>query len=73
MFAHRASKVSESFGVEFGALAWEAGSLGGFLGAVLAISSSEADCADVSLGHSNSDLESPGLPSYQHFRPSIRR
>jgi hypothetical protein len=33
----------------------------------------EPGCLDGSLGHSNNDFESPGLPSYQHFRPSIRR
>ena len=25
------------------------------------------------MGHSNKDFESMGLPSYQHFLPSIRR
>jgi hypothetical protein len=33
----------------------------------------ETGSADVTLGHSNNDFESMGLPSYQHFRPSIRR
>ena len=33
----------------------------------------EARCAEACAGHSNDDFESMGLPSYQHFRPSIRR
>jgi len=28
---------------------------------------------EVSEGHSSNDFESPGLPSYQHFRPSMIR
>jgi hypothetical protein len=33
----------------------------------------EFGCAEACAGHSNNDFESMGLPSYQHFRPSIRR
>src|SRR5579862_1626157 len=33
----------------------------------------ESGCAAVSAGHSSEDFESIGLPSYQHFRPSIIR
>ena len=34
---------------------------------------SDAGCTEACAGHSNNDFESPGLPSYQHFRPSMRR
>src|SRR5205807_6938653 len=75
---HRASKVSGFVGAgahacELGAHACESSGLRGFSGTVLATSSREAGCANGSLRHSNNDLESPGLPSYQHFCPSIRR
>src|ERR1700756_3308680 len=33
----------------------------------------EPGCLDFSFGHSNNDFERPCLPSYQHFRPSMRR
>jgi hypothetical protein len=66
---HRASKVSESFS----ARACESNGLPGFSVATLVISRLETGCADASLGHSNNDFESMGLPSYQHCRPSIRR
>jgi hypothetical protein len=39
----------------------------------LASSPLDAGCAEACAGHSNNDFESPGLPSYQHFRPSMRR
>jgi hypothetical protein len=41
----------------------------------LASSPLEPDCAGAlaCAGHSNNDFENPGLPSYQHFRPSMRR
>ena len=73
---HRASKVPGSVGAhacEFGAHACESSRLRGFSGTMLVTASPEAGRADVSLGHSNNDLEIPGLPSYQHFRPSIIR
>ena len=73
---HRASNVSGSDGAdafELGAHACESRGVRGFSGAVLLVSSPEAGRVDTSLGHSNNDLESPGLPSYQHFRPSIIR
>jgi len=47
--------------------------LPGFSGGTLAGSRSEFGCAEACVGHSNEDFESMGLPSYQHFRPSIRR
>jgi hypothetical protein len=40
---------------------------------MLARSPSDFGCAEARAGHSNDDFESMGLPSYQHFRPSIRR
>ena len=73
---HRASNVSGSDGAdafEFGAHACESRGVRGFSGAALLTSSLEAGRVDTSLGHSNNDLESPGLPSYQHFRPSMIR
>jgi|ERR1700722_5060435 hypothetical protein len=33
----------------------------------------EGCCAEACAAHSNDDFDSMGLPSYQHFRPSIRR
>jgi hypothetical protein len=42
-------------------------------GRTLVGSPSEFGCAEACAGHSNNDFESMGLPSYQHFRPSIRR
>ena len=39
----------------------------------LATSPLERGCADACAGHSSKDFESMGLPSYQHFRPSIIR
>jgi hypothetical protein len=47
--------------------------LPGFSGRTLVNSPSEFGCAEACAGHSNNDFESMGLPSYQHFRPSIRR
>jgi hypothetical protein len=44
-----------------------------FSGRTLPNSSSEFGRAEACAGHSNNDLESMGLPSYQHFLPSIRR
>jgi hypothetical protein len=66
---HRASKVSESFS----ARACESNGLPGFSVTTREASPLETGSADVTLGHSNNDFESMGLPSYQHFRPSIRR
>jgi hypothetical protein len=40
---------------------------------LLASSLLESGCAEACAGHSNNDFESMGLPSYQHFRPSMRR
>ena len=40
---------------------------------LLESSRSEFGCAEACAGHSNNDFESMGLPSYQHFRPSITR
>ena len=40
---------------------------------VLASSPLEAGCTEACAGHSKDDFKSPGLPSYQHFRPSMRR
>jgi hypothetical protein len=67
MARHRDSKVSESFG------AHESNRLLNFSGRTLANSPSEFGCAETCAGHSSNDLESMGLPSYQHFLPSIRR
>jgi hypothetical protein len=39
----------------------------------LAGSPLEARCTEACAGHSSNNFESPGLPSYQHFRPSMRR
>jgi hypothetical protein len=54
--------------------------LPGFSGGTLAGSRSEfgcaeacVGCAEACVGHSSKDFESMGLPSYQHFLPSIRR
>src|ERR1700730_11064906 len=66
---HSASKVSELFS----ARACESNGLPRFSVTTLAASRLDAGCADASLGHSSNDFESMGLPSYQHFRPSIRR
>src|SRR5882762_2563752 len=64
---HRASKVSESSGAH----ACESNGLSGL--STLVSSPLESGCVDASLGHSNNDFESMGLPSYQHFRPSTSR
>jgi hypothetical protein len=69
MARHRASKLSESSGAH----ACESNGLLGFSGGTLARSSSDFGFAETRTGHSNDDFESIGLPSYQHFRPSIRR
>jgi hypothetical protein len=61
--------VSESVGAH----ACESNGLLGLSVGVLASSPSEAGCTGACAGHSNKDFESPGLPSYQHFRPSMRR
>jgi hypothetical protein len=66
---HRVSKVSESFGTH----ACESDGLPGFSGRTLVSSPPEFGWPEASAGHSNNDFESMGLPSYQHFRPSIRR
>jgi hypothetical protein len=47
--------------------------LPGFSARTLVSSPSEFGRAEACAGHSNNDFESMGLPSYQHFRPSIRR
>jgi hypothetical protein len=65
---HSASKLSES-----GARAFESKGSFGFSLRTLPGSSLEADRACACTGHSNDDFESMGLPSYQHFRPSMRR
>jgi hypothetical protein len=44
-----------------------------FSGRTLASSPSEFGCAEACAGHPNNDFESMGLPSYQHFLPSIIR
>jgi hypothetical protein len=44
-----------------------------FSGRTLVSSPSEFGCAEACAGHSNNDFENAGLPSYQHFLPSIRR
>jgi hypothetical protein len=59
--------------VSGGAFACESMGLFGLSVAALASSPSLSGCADGCLGHSNSDFESIGLPSYQHLRPSMRR
>jgi hypothetical protein len=56
-----------------GARACESKGLLGFSATTLIGPSSETDCACACAGHSNNDFESMGLPSYQHFRPSMRR
>ena len=61
--------MSESFGAH----ACESNGLPGSSVTTLVTSLLEPGCADASLGHSNNDFESMGLPSYQHFRPLIRR
>jgi hypothetical protein len=71
---HRVSKVSESSGAH----ACESNGLLGFSGktlvsSLLESSRSEFGRAEASAGHSNNDFASMGLPSYQHFRPSITR
>jgi hypothetical protein len=52
--------------------ACDSNELPNFSGRTLANSPSELGCDEVA-GHSNKDFESMGLPSYQHFLPSIRR
>jgi hypothetical protein len=47
--------------------------LPGFSGTTLVSSPSEFGCAEACAGHSNNDFESMGLPSYQHFLPSMTR
>ena len=64
-----ASKVSESVGAH----ACESNGLLGFSVRGLASSPLDAGCTEACAGHSSNDFESPGLPSYQHFRPSMRR
>ncbi|MBR1300498.1 hypothetical protein [Bradyrhizobium sp. AUGA SZCCT0042] len=66
---HRASKVSKSFSAQ----AWESNGLPDFSVAAVVTFPAETGCGDASLGHSSNDFDSMGLPSYQHFRPSIRR
>ena len=61
--------MSESVGAQ----ACESNGLLGLSVGVLASSPSEAGCTEACAGHFNKDFESPGLPSYQHFRPSMRR
>jgi hypothetical protein len=61
--------VSESFDAH----ACESDALPSFSGRTLVNSPSEFICAEACAGHSSNDLESMGLPSYQHFRWSIRR
>ncbi|MCP1966940.1 acyl carrier protein [Bradyrhizobium elkanii] len=66
---HRASKVFWRDGVHSSE---PIGSLG-FSMSALASSSVGRACVEIRTGHSNNDFESMGLPSYQHFRPSMRR
>jgi hypothetical protein len=47
--------------------------LPGFSGGTLVGSRSEFGWAEACVRHSSKDFESMGLPSYQHFLPSIRR
>jgi hypothetical protein len=47
--------------------------LPGLSGTTLVGSPSEFGGAEACADHSNEDFESMGLPSYQHFLPSIRR
>ena len=56
-----------------GAHACESNGLLGLSVGVLASSPLEAGCTEACAGHSKDDFKSPGLPSYQHFRPSMRR
>jgi hypothetical protein len=65
-----ASKVSE---LAAGAHAWDSIGSPGFTATELASCSPESACLEVCAGHSSDDFESRGLPSYQHFRPSMRR
>src|SRR6516164_6955975 len=64
-----ASNVSEPVGAH----ACESNGLLGLSVGALASSPSAAGCTEACAGHSNNDFESPGLPSYQHFRPSMKR
>lgn len=66
---HRASKVSKSSRAQ----ACESNGLPSFAVAAFASAAAETGCGDASFGHSSNDFDSMGLPSYQHFRPSIRR
>jgi hypothetical protein len=69
MARHRVSKVSKPSG----ARACESNGLPDCSGRTLVDSLSELGCAEVRAGHSSNDFETMGLPSYQHFLPSIRR
>src|ERR1700751_2864393 len=66
---HNASKVSEAVVSQ----ACESRRSLGFSAAAFASSLPECGCAEVCAGHSSDDFESMGLPSYQPFRPSMRR
>ena len=66
---HNASKVSEAVVSQ----ACESRGSLGFSATAFASSLPECGCAEVCAGHSSDDFESMGLPSYQHFRPSMRR
>src|SRR4051794_13465327 len=66
---HRASKVSSSLGAK--ACASKALLLLSF--SIVTIPSSDSVCDGARASHWSNDLDILGLPSYQHFRPSMMR
>src|SRR5512135_3246398 len=67
LLCHSASQVSGWAGAN-------ASAFNGSLGlSAPAVASSSTVFKGTCTGHSSNAFESPGLPSYQHFRPSMRR